>query len=61
MAKVNLGRVKFSFQGDWNKNTNYQKDDVVWFNNINYECYSIVYIFKFNNSFTNFFGFCNEL
>ena len=38
MAKVNLGRVKFSFQGDWNKNTNYQKDDVVWFNNSLWIC-----------------------
>ena len=38
MAKVNLGRVKFSFQGDWNKNTNYQKDDVVWFANSLWIC-----------------------
>ena len=33
MAKINLGRVKFSFQGDWNNDTNYRKDDVVWFDN----------------------------
>ena len=38
MAKINLGRVKFAFQGDWNANTNYQKDDVCWFNNSLWIC-----------------------
>ncbi len=38
MAKINLGRVKFSFQGDWNNNTQYRKDDVVWFDNSLWIC-----------------------
>ena len=38
MAKINLGRVKFAFQGDWNANTNYRKDDVCWFNNSLWIC-----------------------
>ena len=38
MAKINLGRVKFAFQGDWNNNTNYRKDDVCWFNNSLWIC-----------------------
>ena len=38
MAKINLGRVKFSFQGDWNNDTNYRKDDVVWFDNSLWIC-----------------------
>jgi len=33
MAKINIGRIKFSFQGDWNKNTNYRTDDIVWHDN----------------------------
>lgn len=38
MAKINLGRVKFSFQGDWNNDTNYRKDDVCWFDNSLWIC-----------------------
>ena len=43
MAKINLGRVKFAFQGDWNANTNYRKDDVCWFNNSLWICTTLTY------------------
>ena len=33
MAKINLGRIKLQFQGEYNKDQQYRRDDIVYHNN----------------------------
>ena len=33
MAKINLGRIKLQFQGEYDKNQSYRRDDIVYHNN----------------------------
>ena len=36
MAKINLGRIKLQFQGEFDKNQVYRRDDIVYHNNAMY-------------------------
>ena len=38
MAFIDLGKLKFNWQGDWQAATNYEVDDVVFYNNHSYVC-----------------------
>jgi hypothetical protein len=38
MAFIDLGKLKFNWQGDWSASTDYEVDDVVFYDNHSFVC-----------------------